>query len=93
VFVPDEGPLLLRVRPVTGFQALMRVQDAVARLPSVRHAAVEAYAQGEARLRLDLKEAVYAEDIASELGRRLARPAQTGRIEGAPRAVLLIELG
>ena len=53
-FDPEGGSVALRISPVAGFQGLMRVQDALVRVPGVREAGVEAYAQGEARLRLQL---------------------------------------
>jgi vacuolar-type H+-ATPase subunit H len=70
-FLPGDGAITLRVTPVSGFQGLMRVQDALARLPSVRQASVEAYSQGEARLRIDLLDATDSEELAAGLGHAL----------------------
>lgn len=70
-FLPGDGAIILRVTPVSGFQGLMRVQDALARLPSVRQASVEAYSQGEARLRIDLLDATDSEELAAGLGQAL----------------------
>ena len=66
-FAPEDGSVLLRVAPVAGFQGLMRVQDALVRLPGVQEAGVEAYAQGEARLRLRLAEPLGAAALAAGL--------------------------
>jgi hypothetical protein len=76
-FLPEDGAITLRVSPVAGFQGLMRVQDALARLPAVRHASVQAYSQGEARLRLELAAAAGSDELADALGRALQEPART----------------
>jgi hypothetical protein len=74
VFFPDGGPVILRIAPISGFQGLMRVQDSVVQLAAVREATVEAYARGEARLRLQLIAAlepdVLSESLTSSLGTR-----------------------
>jgi hypothetical protein len=74
VFYPDGGPVILRISPISGFQGLMRVQDSVVQLPAVREATVEAYARGEARLRLQLVAALepdmLAQSLTSSLGMR-----------------------
>ncbi|MDO9444595.1 MAG: hypothetical protein Q7K37_04710 [Dehalococcoidia bacterium] len=88
-FLPGEGTLVLRVMPVSGFQGLMRVQDALARLPFVRHAAVEAYSQGEARLRLELTEATDSDEIAAGLSERLQEPAHVRTASEADRELLI----
>jgi hypothetical protein len=73
-FYPDDGPVILRIAPISGFQGLMRVQDSVVQLSSVREATVEAYARGEARLRLQLVAALdpgaLSESLTSSLGTR-----------------------
>lgn len=74
-FLPSDGVITLRVAPVAGFQGLMRVHDALGRLPVVRHASVEAYSQGEARLLVELAEVADSEEIAAELGAVLDEPA------------------
>lgn len=79
-FLPSDGAITLRVAPVAGFQGLMRIQDALTRLPVVRHASVEAYSQGEARLRLELADASDSDEIAEGLARALRGPA---RVEDA----------
>lgn len=74
IFYPDGGPVILRIAPISGFQGLMRVQDSVVQLPAVREATVEAYARGEARLRLQLVAALesgaLSESLAASLGTR-----------------------
>jgi hypothetical protein len=74
-FDPADGSVSLRIAPVAGFQGLMRVQDALVRVPCVREAGVEAYAQGEARLRLQLAQRMEPERLANTLGDLLGRPA------------------
>ena len=65
---------------MAGFQGLMRIQDALTRLPVVRQASVEAYSQGEARLRIELADASDSDELAADLGRALNSPA---RVEDA----------
>lgn len=79
-FLPSDGAITLRVAPVAGFQGLMRIQDALTRLPAVRHASVEAYSQGEARLRIELSDTSDSDEIAEGLSRALRGPA---RVEDA----------
>ena len=71
VFAPEAGTIVLQVAPVAGFQGLMRVQDAVVRVAGVGEAGVEAYAQGEAKLRLRLSEPVDPRRLAAALGEQL----------------------
>jgi hypothetical protein len=54
----------------------MRVQDTLVRLRAIREASVEAYAQGEARLRLQLAEPVEPAAIAGTLGEGLGQQAR-----------------
>jgi len=91
-FVPEDGSVLVRVAPVAGFQGLMRVQDALARLRGVRQTAVEAYSQGEARLRLELTEVTDSDEIADGLAGTLSVPAQV-REASEPERSMLIVLG
>ena len=79
-FAPEDGSVLLRVTPVAGFQGLMRVQDALVRVVGIREAGVEAYAQGEARLRLRLDAPLAPSRLASEIGELLGVAA---RVAGA----------
>jgi hypothetical protein len=58
----------------------MRVQDAIVQLREVREAAVEAYARGEAQLRVALTGAIDAESLARALGESLGQQA---RVESA----------
>jgi len=88
-FLPADGSIALRVSPVSGFQGLMRVQDALARLTSVRHASVEAYSQGEARLRIELSEPTDSEEIAAGLARSLNEPARVQAASEADRELLI----
>ena len=69
----------------------MRVHDAISRLAVVRQATVEAYSQGEARLRVDLAEAVEPEELVTELGRMLQEPT-TIRGTSIERRELLVTL-
>jgi hypothetical protein len=87
--MPADGAILLRVTPVAGFQGLMRVQDALARLPFVRQASVEAYSQGEARLRLELADTTDSDELASGLSRSLHEPAEVREASEADRQLLI----
>ena len=58
----------------------MRVQDTLVRLRAIREASVEAYAQGEARIRPQLAEPVEPASIAGALGEGLGQEA---RVESA----------
>lgn len=88
-FAPDGGSVLLRIAPVSGFQGLMRVQDALVHVRGIREAGVEAYSQGEARLRLQLAEHLDPVQLTITLGARLGRPA---RIESASLADRSLEV-
>lgn len=72
-FDPGAGSVALRIAPVAGFQGLMRVQDALARCRGIREAGVEAYAQGEARLRLQFSEPLDGSQLAASLAETLGR--------------------
>lgn len=72
-FDPGAGSVALRIAPVAGFQGLMRVQDALARCRGIREAGVEAYAQGEARLRLQFSEPIDGSQLAASLAETLGR--------------------
>jgi hypothetical protein len=84
------GTLAVRVFPISGFQGLMRVQDALARVDSVRAATVEAYAQGEARLRLQLGDTTPAGSLAAGLTRRLGQQARVRAASIADRSLLIV---
>ena len=79
-FLPSDGAITLRVAPVAGFQGLMRVQEALTRLPAVRTAAVDTYSQGEARLHIELADTSDSDEIAEGLSRALGG---TARVEDA----------
>ncbi|RJQ08755.1 MAG: hypothetical protein C4558_07585 [Dehalococcoidia bacterium] len=89
-FVPEDGSVLVRVAPVAGFQGLMRVQDALARLRGIRQTAVEAYSQGEARLRLELTEVTGSDEIADGLAGTLSMPVQVRDASEAERSMLIV---
>lgn len=91
-FSPDDGSVLVRVAPVSGFQGLMRVQETLLRVPAVRDASVEAYSQGEARLRVHLAEWLDAATLAAALGEGLG---QAARVDNAslPERSVLVALG
>ncbi|MDA0302484.1 MAG: hypothetical protein O2822_08145, partial [Chloroflexi bacterium] len=74
-FTPADGSVQLRAAPVSGFQGLMRLQDALQRLPAVRAATVEAYSQGEARLRLEIGADIDSDEIAEGLADGLGQSA------------------
>jgi DNA polymerase-3 subunit gamma/tau len=84
------GTLAVRVFPISGFQGLMRVQDALARVDAVRAATVEAYAQGEARLRLQLGDTTPAGSLAAGLTRRLGQQARVRAASIADRSLLIV---
>ena len=77
---PGGGAIVVRVSPISGFQGLMRVQDAIANLGGVREAAVEAYARGEAQLRVALTDELTPERLTKALTDGLGQEA---RIESA----------
>ena len=76
--------------PISGFQGLMRVQDALARLDAVRAATVEAYAQGEARLRIQLGNGAASGELAAGLHERLSQVARVRAASIADRSVLIV---
>lgn len=88
-FLPSDGSITLRVTPVAGFQGLMRIQDALTRLPAVRHASVEAYSQGEARLRIELADTSDSDELAEGLARGLRGPARVEAASEADRDLLI----
>ena len=75
-FAADGAPVTLRISPISGFQGLMRVQDTIVRLREVREAGVEAYARGEARMRLAIGVPVSPQRIAEALGESLGQDAR-----------------
>ena len=88
-FDPEGGSIALRVSPIAGFQGLMRVQDALWRCRGVREAGVEAYAQGEARLRLHLSDRLSGEQLAKALGEILGRGARVASESVSERTIQL----
>ena len=68
----------------------MRVQDALARLPAVRQATVEAYAQGEARLRVELASDIDSDHLAAALSDAVGQPAQVREADEGDRSMLLV---
>ncbi len=89
-FTPADGAVMLRATPIAGFQGLMRVQDALARLVSVRQATVEAYAQGEARLRVELSADVDSDQIAAALAEAVGQPAHVREADEGDRTMLVV---
>jgi len=77
---PGGGAIVVRVSPISGFQGLMRVQDAIANLKEVREAAVEAYARGEAQLRVALTDELTPERLTRALTEGLG---QNARVDAA----------
>ena len=68
----------------------MRVQDAIARVEAVRGATVEAYAQGEARLRIQLGGPAASSDLAAGLHERLSQVARVRAASVADRSILIV---
>ena len=88
-FTPSDGSVLLRAAPVSGFQGLMRLQDALQRIPAVRQATVEAYSQGEARLRLELSANVDSDEIADGLTTGLGQSAMVQEASEEERSITI----
>ncbi|MSP22164.1 MAG: hypothetical protein EXR66_03995 [Dehalococcoidia bacterium] len=86
-FYPDGGPVILRIAPISGFQGLMRVQDSVVQLGAVREATVEAYARGEARLRLQLVGALESDALSDSLTASLGTRADLQSISDEERSI------
>ena len=59
-FAPNGEGLTLVISAVPGFQGLMEVQRALARIPAIEGASVERYFDGEARIVLTLREPITA---------------------------------
>lgn len=89
VFAANEGTVVLRIAPVAGFQGLMRVQDALGQVQGVREAGVEAYAQGEARLRLQLGGSLDSEQLANALSALLGREARLAAASLTDRSITM----
>ena len=85
--MPEGGPITVLVSPVAGFQGLMRVQEAFVRMDAVSEAIVEGYAQGEARLRLQLSESVSPVTLGVGLSASLAQRADVQLSEGGDRTL------
>lgn len=88
-FTPSDGSVLLRAAPVSGFQGLMRLQDALQRIAAVRQATVEAYSQGEARLRLELASDVESDEIAEGLASSLGQSATVREASEVERTIVI----
>ena len=88
-FTPADGSVLLRAAPVSGFQGLMRLQDALQRIPAVRQATVEAYSQGEARLRLEIASDIDSDEIADHVSAGLGQSAQVRGASEADRTIII----
>jgi hypothetical protein len=68
----------------------MRVQDALARVSTIRAATVETYAQGEARLRLQLGASIASSELAAGVQARLGQQAIVRAASIADRSVLIV---
>jgi len=68
----------------------MRVQEALARVPTIRAATVETYAQGEARLRLQLGASIASAELATGVEGRLGQRALVRAASIADRSVLIV---
>ena len=88
-FTPGDGAVQLRAAPVSGFQGLMRLQDALQRIAAVRQATVEAYSQGEARLRLELSANVDSDEIADGLTTGLGQSAMVQEASEEERSITI----
>jgi hypothetical protein len=91
-FAPEDGSVLLRVAPVAGFQGLLQMQDVLLHVMGIRDAGVEAYAQGEARLRLRLDSPMAVGGLATTLGEILGVVTQVSEASEQDRS-LRITLG
>ena len=89
-FDPAGGALVVRIFPISGFQGLMRVQDALAHVATIRAATVETSAQGEARLRLQLGASIASVDLARGIEARLGQRAAVRAASIADRNVLIV---
>ncbi len=88
-FDPAGGAITLRVAPVAGFQSLMRIQDALVRVSGIHEAGVEAYAQGEARLRVHLGDRMAPQQLADGLADLLNRPIRVAATSLPERTIQL----
>lgn len=88
-FTLADGSVQLRAAPVSGFQGLMRLQDALQRIPAVRQATVEAYSQGEARLRLEIGSDIDSDQIAEHLSVGIGQSAQVREASEADRTIVI----
>lgn len=68
----------------------MRIQDSLNRLPMVRQATVEAYAQGEARLRVELAETTDSDEIAAGLRSAMGQAVRVREANEADRSLLVV---
>ena len=88
-FSPEGGTVALRISPVAGFQGLMRIQEALVHAAGVVEAGVEAYSQGEARLRLQLGAPLSVTALSASLGQRLGQPVRIEALSEAERSIQL----
>ncbi len=86
-FSPDGGSVLLLVSPVSGFAGLMRLQDALVRVTGVSEAGVEAYSQGEARLRIQLSATIVPEELTRTLAEHVGQQARMESASAAERSM------
>lgn len=89
-FAPEDGLVSVRISPVAGFQGLMRMQEALLHVPGVREAGVDAYARGEAALRLQLAAAVNVYTMAAGLADRLGQVVRVDAVSEPDRLVRLV---
>ena len=85
--MPEAGPVTVLVSPVAGFQGLMRVQEALVHFDAVAEAIVEGYAQGEARMRLQLREPITPASLGAGLSAALGQPAEVQPSAGDERTL------
>ena len=75
-FRPSEEGLTLVISAVPGFQGLMEVQRALARIPAIEGASVERYFDGEARIVLTLREPITAPRLLEALNEATGQELQ-----------------
>lgn len=89
-FEPSTGLVSVRISPVAGFQGLMRMQEALLHVPGIREAGVDAYARGEAALRLQLATGVNVHTMAAGLAARLGQVVRVESVSESDRLVRLV---
>jgi hypothetical protein len=88
-FSPEDGSVLIIVAPVAGFQGLLQMQDVLVHVTGIRDVGVEAYAQGEARLRLHLDAPMAVSRLAVTLGEILGVTTQVSEASEQDRSLRL----